>query len=319
MCKDISYFFGGRENFRKLKRNPVLTASERKYLSERKDANAVKQSKNSIIFPGISKEERIKFSEELWAARGKSKDYIPPTGMYYIFVRQTAAYIIANTNPFLNKCIDYDSIERGITWFLARTYHLMNDVRDIDYLYNIVHTEVVNVKFMGYNGYVKNIRENFSDMFVEKTRFRCVRKVKDERRCDTARKERTSFKIETLAMHILGLMKNKKDVPKYMTEDGRYRKTFLQEVCDFLVGKFDGTMSIRRARDLINKALEFLGTTKEQVMEEGVKYQFEREEVRVFAYKIVKRFKKSLSLVFGPIADVIFKGTYFDALYIMSC
>lgn len=311
--------FAGQDNFRKLRRNPVLSTSERKYIKEREGVNAVKQSKNSIIFPGISKAERIKFSEELWVARGKSKDYIPPTDLYFVFVRQTAAYLIANTNPYLNKNIDWESIECGITWFLAYTYKLMDDLRDVNYFYDLVHAEVSNVKFMGYKDYLKNIKENFPDMFVEKVRFRCLRKVKGERRCDTARKERTSFKIETLAMYILGLMKNKKDVHRYMTEDGKYKKTFLEKVCEFLVGKFGGTMSIRRARSLADKALEFLGTTKEQVMEEGVKYQFEIEEVRVFAYKIVKRFKKSLSLVFGPIADVIFKGTYFDALYTMNC
>src|SRR5699024_11906358 len=83
--------------------------------------------------------------------------------------------------------------------------------------------KIREVKRIGYARYLKNAREEYRDMFVSKTRFRCVKKVRGERRCDIARKERTKSKVCAVAEFILQNLKKRKGVRKFMTKDGRFK------------------------------------------------------------------------------------------------
>lgn len=322
MDKDIdiiSITINGESNFSLLRRNFSFTPSEARQVSEGK--MAIRQSKNSLIFPGIPKyardewyKDRIKKFEEtgVWEA---------PSNMYWMFKMQTVAYILANANPFSSIQVDYDKLASGIVYFFRVTYFgiTTTHIEDLNYITNVVISEIREVKRIGYARYLKNVREKYRDMFVSKTRFRCVKKVRGERRCDTARKERTKSKVCAVAEFILQNLKKRKGVRKFMTKDGRFKINLLIKIKDLILSKFGDDLKFRRIRDYIREALLFLNIKKEQILEECAIYDMEEDYDEFFVRKLILKYRQWSYSVLGHVVNMVMPKNKDDMIIEMIC
>lgn len=319
MDEIIQLLFEGEANSRKLRRRFGYTKAELKQVLAGK--RAIRQSKGSLIFPGIPKGEREYFKQELFKEREKRGEWVAPVAYYHIYRKQAVAYILANANPFTPNPLEYRELLSGITWFLLMDYIGQANLEyDAKFMYGIVLSELRKLKRMGYTNYYKKAKEEHKDLFVSKVRYHCIRRVEDERKCDTARKECTAQKIEEIAKYILQNLKTSKLVRKYMTPDGGFKKKFMEMIQAMISKKFDVVLGFRRLRQLIAEALELIGTTRETIVEEHARFNVERDDFdESFFDKLKKKYKERLRSVIGYIQDMLEPKYQEDTLVFLQC
>lgn len=250
----------------------------------------IQLSKGHLIFPFLSREEKVAIKREVYEERVKTKKCSFPK-RWSFFQMQVCLLVVLNKNPYGRNISDRELVNGCANLYFRDYIGNYNFVKE-DFL-NVsgeLKKNLILLKKMGYNGFVSYAKEIYPSCFVgDDPRFKHVKGEIEEgvRKCDISRKARTDKKID-LIVKFLSKIKGKK-VKTYMSFGGKFKKKVMTEI-NKIVSNF-GFKKLKKTAlyEYVKRALDILGITREDIWSKGFCYDASMSDNACLLFSLVSK------------------------------